>query len=154
MVISIIEQIKQLEKVLIPRYEITKRHFEVGDTVVSLVTGDEIPDLAEVVEVQDFGGDDGCVYYWVRSESVSYWEYLWLRIKALIFKHPWIPLKFGPGHAVEAGSEIFKTVEEARMAMHFNETLSGLYRIRNMLEEEGFDVNSNILNGEDCGGET
>ncbi|MFP4019853.1 MAG: hypothetical protein ACLFUH_11455 [Bacteroidales bacterium] len=104
MVISIIEQIKQLEKVLIPRYEITKRHFEVGDTVVSLVTGDEIPDLAEVV--------------------------------------------------VEAGSEIFKTVEEARMAMHFNETLSGLYRIRNMLEEEGFDVNSNILNGEDCGGET
>lgn len=127
---NMIRDAKKLKDTLLDDYDITEQHFEIGDKVYSLASGYEFPDLAEVVDIDDWRkihGEGACVYYWIASTSLTKTELLKEKIKfyswLYIFRffglwQPYINPKLGPGHAVAAGEDIFKTKEESILASY------------------------------------
>lgn len=118
------KDIDYLRKKYIKEYDPRDYHFKVGD--FAWILFDYIPTEVEIVEIQDFkeytGSEDAYVFYWIHFADISELKWLWQKIRFrsweyvlrfLKFKPPMIPLEFGPGHAVQAGVEIFETPEEA-----------------------------------------
>lgn len=117
------KDIEYLRKKYIREYDSREYHFKIGDFAWTLF--DYTPTKVKIVEISDFkkytGSEDAYVYYWIHFVNTSKIRWFWQKIKFklweyflifLKFRQPRIPPEFGPGHAVQAGVEIFKTPEE------------------------------------------
>ena len=126
------------------QYDITKQYFEIGDKVWTY--GDKEPESGTVVEIQDFRntiGDNACVYYWVQMDSITIFDkivepikfYSWLYfLRILGFWQPKINPKLGPGHALDAGKEVFSTKLEALVSMRLAGAISELDELSDKLK--------------------
>ena len=146
---KITEYLEIAKDVRIPHYDLTKKHFEVGDKAWTYPSLDNPfqPLEVKIVDVEDFRkdyGESGAVYYYIEYSCLSKLEKLWEYIKFyswnyvfahLGFRQPKVSWKLGPGHGVAAGELIFKTEYEALVSFNLWNAIFDIEEVKDLEEE-------------------
>lgn len=143
---KIVEYLKIAKDVRIPYYDLTKKHFKVGDKAYTYPTLDNPfePLEVKIVDIEDFRkdyGESGAVYYWITYNCLTKLERIWEYTKLYFWNYvlsylgirqPKVSWKLGPGHAVSAGDEIFKTKYEALVSLNLWNAIFNIEEIKEL----------------------